>query len=150
MTSWASKMRRTRTLFPTSRAVGSRVGCAAMLLAVAAGCGEKKSDAVSVSGRVSYQNKPMTSSALTFFPASGRPIAATVLSNGTYSSELPPGEYRVTIDVGRNFPPGWKEGDPEPPPPIALPAKYSSRLNTPLKATVTAESDSQTIEFALP
>jgi hypothetical protein len=121
-----------------------------MMLGGVAGCGGEASNVVSVDGQVNYRDKPVPNSAVTFFSQAGQSVIAATTSSGSYLAELPPGDYRVTIDVGRNFPPGWKEGDPEPPPPVALPAKYSSRLNTPLNASVTADpGDSQTIDLNL-
>jgi hypothetical protein len=123
---------------------------AAALLSGVVGCGGEKSNVVSVDGNVAYQGKPVPNSAVTFFPQNGQSVIAATSTSGSYSALLPPGEYRVTIDVGRSFPPGWKEGDREPPPPLALPAKYSSRLNTPLTASVTATpGESQTVDLKL-
>ena len=117
------------------------------IIAPAIGCADG-SDGVSVAGRVVYQDQPITSGALTFFPADGRPITATLSGDGKYECVLPPGEYRVAITVGVSLPAGWKEGDPVPPNAINLPAKYASRLESPLTATVKADHDAP-IDFAL-
>ncbi|HEX6962996.1 MAG TPA: hypothetical protein VF175_14095 [Lacipirellula sp.] len=119
-------------------------------LAVAAGCSAVESNAVSVSGEVLYEGQPLSNAALMFYPTEGRPVTAPIVE-GAYSVELPPGEYRTTVTLGAELPPGWKEGDPLPPPTRELPPQYSSRLETPLSASVTAAAgESQTIDFTLP
>jgi hypothetical protein len=125
-----------------------QVVIALSVISATVGCGNG-AEGVSVEGRVVYQDKPISNGALTFFPASGRPITATLSDDGAYSCRLPPGEYRVAITVGVSLPPGWKEGDAVPPPTIELPARYSSRLETPLTATVNGENRSQSIDFTL-
>jgi hypothetical protein len=112
------------------------------------GCGES-SPHVTVAGRVALQEKPLPDAKLTFFPASGRPVTAQVSTDGQYEVELLPGEYRVVVDLGVALPPGYKEGDPLPPPPVMLPPKYTRRVDTPLTATVTPESATQTINLKL-
>jgi hypothetical protein len=118
------------------------------VIVVALGCGDA-SNTVSVSGQVSHQGEPLSNAALMFFAASGKPLTAPV-TDGEYAVELPPGEYRVTVALGAELPPGWKEGDPVPPATRKLPPQFSSRLDTPLKATVNAESGSQPVDFTLP
>ncbi len=118
------------------------------ILALAIGCG-RESNVTSLSGRVLHEGQPLSNAALMFYPAQGRPIVAP-LSEGDYSVELPPGEYRVTVTLGAELPPGWKEGDPVPPTNRELPRQYSSRLDTPLTATVSAKGEGQTIDFDVP
>jgi hypothetical protein len=119
-----------------------------LILALATGCGEK-SNVTSLSGKVLHEGQPLSNAALMFYPAQGRPIVAP-LTEGGYSVELPPGEYRVTINLGAELPPGWKEGDPVPPTTRELPRQYSSRLDTPLTATVNADGAGQTLDFTIP
>jgi hypothetical protein len=102
---------------------------------------------VSVHGHVSYRGAPLESAALTFSPASGRPVSATV-SNGEYSVELMPGEYTAVVLIGVNVPKGYKEGDPIPPPSIVLPEIYTSPSKSPLKAMVAAGKN-EPIDFDL-
>jgi hypothetical protein len=116
--------------------------------AATVGCGEPSGD-ISVQGQVNYKGKPFPGGIITFFPASGRQIQAIVASDGAYEANLPPGEYRVALSLSVDLPPGWKEGDPMPPPPIKLPTKYTKRVETPLTASVSAENSSQTIDFNL-
>jgi hypothetical protein len=93
---------------------------------------------VTVEGTVTFQDKPIESGTLTFFAAQGAPVTA-VINGGSYSCQLEPGEYRAVVAVGVTLPPGYKEGDPIPPQAMTLPDKYSSRLNTPLTASVSAD-----------
>jgi hypothetical protein len=110
------------------------------------GCG-KSSGKVSVHGHVSYRGEGLESAAVTFIPAYGRPEAASI-KNGEYSTELMPGEYSAIVVIGVNPPKGYKEGDPIPPPKIALPEAYTSRDKSTLKATVKA-GQSEPIDFEL-
>jgi hypothetical protein len=139
-------MRRQLAVVAASPAWG--VGLVLVLLAAAVGCGGGAPEAT-VEGRVAYQGQPIAGGALTFYPASGRPITAPLSQDGAYSCRLPPGEYRVTVTVGVTLPPGWKEGDPVPPPAVVVPPRYGSRLETPLSATVPAEGGAQTVDFTL-
>jgi hypothetical protein len=113
---------------------------------IVAGCGG--SNAVEVEGKVSLRGKPLPRGILTFFPMSGRPVTAPLSPEGEYSAELPPGEYTVIVNVGDPLPPGYKEGDPLPPPEFDLPAEYTSRARSKLTATV-SEQNQQPIDFEL-
>jgi len=148
MTSLFTEIPRRRFLAGLRGARRWQAVVALSVISATMGCG-KSSDGVSVAGRVTYREKPISSGALTFFPATGRPITATLSEDGAYACRLPPGEYRVAITLGVSLPAGWKEGDALPPPAIDLPDQYSSRLETPLNATVSAEDGAQTIDFPL-
>jgi hypothetical protein len=113
---------------------------------VAAGCGNS-ADGVSVNGTVTYRGQPFSNASITFYPATGRPVSAAI-TEGQYSAQLQPGDYKVTVSLGVNLPPGWKEGDPVPPREIVLPERYTSVLHTQLAATVAADQ-SEPIDFAL-
>jgi hypothetical protein len=112
----------------------------------AAGC-NKSASTVHVHGHVTYQGNPLPSSLLTFFPSTGRPVSTNV-SNGDYAVDLAPGDYTTTIDVAPEFPPGFKEGDPQPKPKYVLPDEYTTRTKTTLKAIVNTSQD-QPIDFEL-
>lgn len=112
------------------------------------GCGAKSED-VSISGNVSYAGQPISNGAVTFYPAKGRPIVVATDESGVYSAMLNPGEYQVTLATSVKLPPGWKEGDPVPKQDSIVPAEFSTRARTPLKATVSA-SQSEPIDFVLP
>lgn len=111
------------------------------------GCG---SDAgtVPVSGTVTYRGQPFSNASITFYPAAGRPVGAAIVE-GEYSTELLPGDYKVTVSLGVNLPSGWKEGDPVPPREITLPDRYTNVLHTTLTAKVN-DSQREPIDFALP
>jgi hypothetical protein len=116
-------------------------------LPIAGGCGSS-SDTVSVEGKVSYRGQPVTNASITFFPPNGRPVAAALSEAGEYEIDLPPGEYQVTISTGLALPPGWKEGDPVPPPKIVLPPQITTQAKTRLSASITHEGPAS-VDFAL-
>lgn len=59
-----------------------------------AGCGDR---AAEVSGTVQLKSQPLPTGVITFFPASGMPVAATI-SNGAYGvPNLPYGSYKVAV-----------------------------------------------------
>jgi hypothetical protein len=118
-----------------------------VLLLAAGGCGQS-SNTVSVSGNVSYKGQPISKSALAFYPQIGRPTIAPTSDDGAYSTDLAPGDYVVTINLSAEVPPGYKEGDPLPPPKIVLPREYTIRTNSKLTASVSADQ-SEPIDFAL-
>jgi hypothetical protein len=112
-----------------------------------AGC-KKPSSVVPIHGHISYRGQPLSTSAVTFFSETGgRPVTAAA-PQGEYSTELAPGDYTAVVNVGVEHPPGFKEGDPEPPPKIVLPPEYSTRAQSKLKATVKA-GQSEPIDFDL-
>ena len=125
-----------------------RLAWAFSILALTVGCGGESS-VTSLSGRILYEGEPLSNASLMFYPGEGRPVIAP-LSDGGYSVELPPGEYRVTVNLGAELPPGWQEGDPVPPTTRKLPNQFASRLDTPLTATVGAEGEGQTLDFSVP
>ncbi|MEX2169287.1 MAG: carboxypeptidase-like regulatory domain-containing protein [Pirellulales bacterium] len=121
--------------------------CLALAALISSGCGPP-SEGVEINGAVTYNSQPLTNAAVTFFPVQGRPATAPLDSAGQYTLELAPGDYQVTITVGANVPPGFKEGDVLPPPEIVLPDHYTSRVHTELSATV-ADDQSEPINFDL-
>ncbi|HEX4412213.1 MAG TPA: carboxypeptidase-like regulatory domain-containing protein [Lacipirellulaceae bacterium] len=112
--------------------------CGAALLTVTAiGC-QKPSNGVPIHGHVAYQGQPIESCALIFYPEHGRAAVASTDAAGEYHTNLPAGEYAVTVNISVKPPAGWKEGDPLPTPKIVLPDKYTSRVKTSVKAEVKA------------
>lgn len=111
------------------------------------GCGGSAST-VKVQGHVSYRGEAMTNGTVTLFPANGRPIVAPLSGEGDYSVDVAPGEYVVAIMIGATLPEGYKEGDPLPPPRITLPAEYTVRSKSKLKASV-QPGQSEPINFDL-
>ena len=119
-----------------------------VLIFVSATSCKKTDGGEKVTGHVSYKDAPLTDAAVIFYPEVGRNFVAALDSEGNYSVRLAPGSYSVAIAISSSTPPGWKEGDPMPPPKIVLPAQYTSRVNTPLKADVKA-GQSEPIDFDL-
>lgn len=117
------------------------------LLGLLAGCGDAPAG-LPIHGQVTYQDQPVPGGTLTFYPSTGRSVATVVSPQGEYDCQLETGEYRVTLVLGVTLPTGWKEGDPIPTVKLNLPRQYSSRLNTPLTATVT-EGMTEPIDFPL-
>ena len=113
-----------------------------------AGC-SAGSDATAVSGKITVNGTPLSRGVINFQLAGRRPLGGGIGSDGSYSVELPPGEYQVRIDAPPELPPGYKEGDPLPKlGPRHVPEKYASFNSSGLTATVTDER-SQTINFDL-
>lgn len=115
-----------------------------------AGCGGR-SDTVTVVGRIAYDGAAVTSGVINFQPSHGQPLGGGISPEGTYSFELPPGEYRVRIDAPPPVPEDWKEGQLPPKlGPRLVPEKYSSFTSSGLTLTITGEEDPQTCDFQLP
>ena len=110
------------------------------------GCGQP-SDTVTVQGDVTFRGKAISKGSVTFYPETGRPANAPIL-DGAYQAELRPAEYVVTISISQPLPPGFKEGDPEPPPKLELPPVYTIPGMSTLKATVTPDQNDP-IDFVL-
>jgi hypothetical protein len=135
--------RRTRVL------AGVAISISALLAAALAGCGASSESVTTVEGQVSYEDSPIAKGAVIFFPKRGRPTTAATDETGHYATELAPGQYKVTINLGVDLPPGWKEGDPVPPQTLQIPPQYTTRVRTPLLTTVTP-SGAEPTNFDLP
>jgi len=107
----------------------------------ATGCGEAGPDTTRLTGAVSVNGQPLSGALLKFFPDSGeRAESVVVEADGTYTAALVPGSYKVTVQVSRQLPPGWKEGDSVPPPALQPPTEYKQLATTPLTVAVPTES----------
>lgn len=103
-----------------------------------------------VQGKVSYQGKALGHGMVSFFPATGRPIGVAILTDGTYTTALEPGNYGVIVVSPPKLPPGFKEGDPLPPPdPNPLPAKYGRKETSGLSAKIEPGSEPQVVDFEM-
>jgi hypothetical protein len=128
--------------------VGPQFACAAIVaILCASGCGDS-SDAVPVQGNVSYRGEALSRGSVTFFPTAGRPVNVAISSDGSYSTELSPGEYIATVSYSEPLPAGYKEGDPVPAPKFILPEEYTRRTKSTLTASILADQDDP-INFAL-
>jgi hypothetical protein len=120
---------------------------AATVLLDTVGCGQT-SGRIPVQGNVTYRGEPISNAVITFYPPTGRPIAAPISPSGTYTAELLPNQYTVVVNVGVTLPSGYKEGDPVPRPKIVLPAEYTTHARSRLTATV-SHSTRAPIDFNL-
>lgn len=129
-----------------------------LLLLALAGCGG--SEVVVTTGTVTQDGKPLANALIAFLPEGdtlGNGGAAKTGPDGKYTlvpsqggKGLPPGQYKVTIS--RLLRPDGSEPDPNTPPIRSdaretLPAIYSNRDETTLKATVS--KDARVHDFAL-
>ena len=120
-----------------------------VLIAAVSGTGcDKASSGISVSGHASYRGEPLAKGLISFFPATGRVVSAPIADDGSYELSLEPGDYTVTVSLGVELPPGFKEGDRVPPPKVVLPDQYSVRAKSTLKATV-APGHAEPLDFDL-
>lgn len=111
-----------------------------------------------INGTVTLDGQPLAAGLVTFLPAGSGAVAyGAINAEGRYAIQtgskggLEPGEYVVT--VAANAPPlaaSPPQGGPKYAEPMLLlitPRRYADRQSTPLRATVTAGS--QTIDFEL-
>jgi hypothetical protein len=131
-----------------------------------AGCGPSRPGTVPVSGRVTWQGKPIVEGRITFYPATGRPATAAIGSDGVYhlrtfqgNDGAVLGKYCVTIEAKRvsglklpksveqEMREGFASDVQEPKVEWLVPEKYSQQSTSPLTAEVTAAT---TIDFDLP
>lgn len=130
-----------------------------------AGCGEK-TGVIPISGKVTYQGKPIANARVVFTPkAGGRPADGNTNADGAYrlgtfmaGDGALPGEYSVTVshtDVDVTKPPSTEITDGSAYEPMKedaakskIPAKYQSPTQSGLKAVVEA-SGPKVFDFAL-
>ncbi|WP_252852908.1 carboxypeptidase-like regulatory domain-containing protein [Aeoliella straminimaris] len=111
---------------------------AALLLS---GCSTSDPMAV-VTGVVTVGTTPVGPCSVQFHPVGGgRPIATTTEGEGSYQIALPPGTYNVVVRPSVHLPEGWKEGDPVPDPPVAVPKDYTQATTTKLQVKVEQPQD---------
>lgn len=123
---------------------------AGVALLVYSGC-DSNPKAYAITGKISYQGKPVNGGLINFLPEEGPPLGGRISEDGTYAYQLPLGEYKVRIDTPPPVPEGWKEGEPLPKlEPRQVPAKYGRFHTSKLTATVEPQSSSHEINFELP
>jgi hypothetical protein len=95
-----------------------------------------------VSGKVSFEGKPLSSCAVTFVTKDGKTAVTALLdAEGSYKATVPVGTYLITVQP---VPP--KKTDPPKPGPV-IPPKYSDPKTTPLVCEV--KSGAQTLDIEL-
>jgi hypothetical protein len=139
-------------------------------LAACAGCGPRGPQTVPVSGKVTFDGKPVTAGTIMFWPNSGEAVASGQLGpDGSYrltthpnAEGAVPGVYRVTIAVNADDPAlaakaagKQRELGPLAGPvrplvqvPGTVPLSYGDRQTSPLTAEV--KPGPNTIDFNLP
>lgn len=146
-----------------------------LLVVVVSGCTDSASPG-SVSGKITYKGEVVSSGSLTFHTEKGG-IFTYPLKDGTYSgSDLPTGEYVVTVESEsanpnpsrpkRAEPGAAGKGDPSadyqkkmqemgkapsgpanPGPYVKIPAKYAEKKTSPLKVNVTKGKNSNDFDL---
>jgi hypothetical protein len=113
---------------------------AVVVLTLAAGCGGPATG--TITGTVTCDGTPLDGGIISFVPASGNSVAATIQPNGAYSvSDVPPGEAVVVITHGPSLAEQGKtlkEGRSKAPPPAKSPIteKYGDANKPQLRFTV--------------
>ena len=107
------------------------------------GCGPSN-PRLPISGVVTWKGQPLEQGAITFMTASG-PMCGALIVEGKFevsaAQGLEPGSYRVSISSAKGIAPQTpqeREGGASPRAMERLPAKYSSSVDTELKAEVVA------------
>jgi hypothetical protein len=133
-----------------------RTPALALTAAMFAGCGGEPADALpreAVSGRVTFEGKPLAAGLIQFQPAGQEATAGTApVADGRYAIRkdggLVPGKYRVAITtpVAEAGPAPALPGDEKPPPREPIPARYNAKST--LAADV-AKGGPNTFDFDL-
>lgn len=140
---------------------------AAVGLASLTGCGGKaRSPQGKVTGTIKYKGQPVNAAGLQLFSttnSTGSPdMLLPVTQEGTFGGEIPPGTYKVVVEVATgkspmHFPPGMdkaklaeakaKAEAETKPATIPIPAKYKTLAKTDL--TMTVNLGEQTVALEL-
>ncbi len=140
-----------------------------LMLGLLIGCGgSSHEETATVTGKVTYQGKPVTKGRIAFYPPNGRPAMGAIQSDGTYSlTTFEPGDgallgnHRVTITASKSVgdaptATGFmdeimqaRKGQAQPASKTVwlVPEKYSNRKKSKLQAEVV--SGSNTHDFNL-
>jgi hypothetical protein len=150
-----------------------RLSLALALVVVIAGCGgPKRAPMAMLTGKITYKDQKITLGDITFHPTSGdgSPQAGQILSDGIYEvSDLPPGEYKVTVNADRYDPAkkpppprgardkqqykmsprgkGWEDKGESTGTFVAIPRKYADKEKTDLKVNVKAGKNSEDLKL---
>jgi hypothetical protein len=129
----------------------------AVAVSIAAGCG-KDNGRLPLSGKVSWQGRPLENGSIVFVPAAGHrgPKIGAEIVDGSYEIETErgatPGVYRVEVwpDTGEHphSPTDARPGTTTRNPVATIPAEYNSKSR--LTAAVSAEQTTFNFELPLP
>jgi hypothetical protein len=114
-----------------------------------AGC-TSDSGRYTVTGKVAYQGQPVEEGTITFEdPAAGQVNSATLAAGGTYSVELPAGDFRVSVSPPLVETKGGPDspGDMAPKKVANIPRKYWVPETSALSAKIA--QDKKTFDFDL-
>lgn len=116
-----------------------------MLLALAAGCGPNQA---TVSGKVVYQNKPVTSGTVNFLAKSGDAAQATLGADGTFklADMIPTGSYSVFVAPEPPTPPA-PGTRPTPRPPFLAPKRALDPVTSGVQVTLQGGKNDLSIEL---
>ena len=118
-------------------------------LSVAVGC-SRAPEHTTVKGTVTYKGTPLTHGMIGFHPTSGVPLGAPISAAGTYESQLPPGQYDVTVNAPPKLPAGFKEGDPLPQVNAdQIPVQYSRPETSNIALIVESENGAQAFDITI-
>jgi hypothetical protein len=120
----------------------------------AAGCGDDRQKTAAVSGKITYNGRPVPNGTVTFIPdPAGPPATGEIQPDGTYTlttyvkgDGAVPGRHKVVV-VAMDDAAGKLPEERKPLPPPIVPAKYTSPATSTLTADVKAEDN--TINFDL-
>jgi len=130
-----------------------RRGLALLLLIVvslSSGCGGGGPSGSPVQGTVTFEGKPLERGVVLFSPSDQTLTAAraTIQPDGTYQLTAVPGEYKVVVNLFTETDGDLNPDDPDyQEPKSLLPANYSSLMRTPLKFTVSDETNNIDLEL---
>ena len=140
----------------SNRALPNSLVLAAILIPWSLGCGgaDPRPATVPVSGKVTFNGKPLTLGTVAFVPTGSkqsRPATGELDSSGAYKlmtyepgDGAHPGDYKVSVSAFEGANPLDKvEGKP------ILPQKYYRADTSGLTATIKPDSSSETIDFTL-
>ncbi len=83
------------------RSLASTAVCLALTALVGCGGSGGGSDTATISGKITYNNAPVTSGTLTLYSSSGSPYPVSIKPDGTFNvSGVPIGQMEVAIDPG--------------------------------------------------
>jgi hypothetical protein len=127
-------------------------GLACLLLAcLVAGCGSSdKLARYKITGKVTFQGQPVEEGQITFEdPTNGQVNSGTLSSGGNYSTELPAGDFKVSISPPLVETKGTGDSPPDMIPKKVnnIPKKYWVQEKSGLSATVA--KDKRTFDFDL-